>query len=185
MPRPFKMLFFFLAGSIAFAATYDYRILSTFRAPTMEKEMNEAAEQGFVFADVMSGETPSRRDEVVVVMQKDTSAPSAQKRVYKLLTTARASTMEKEMQLLGENGFEYKAQTEFKASTAGREIAVIMERDRSIPVRKIEYKVLATVRMSTMEKELREAGDSGFRLAAMTSARGFFSADEICILRKD
>lgn len=180
-----RLVLFLCLNSIGFAATYDYRILSTFRSSTLEKEMNEAAEAGFVFADVTSGENSTPRDQVVVVMQKDLADPSPQKRAYKLLATARASTLEKEMQLLGESGFEYRGQTVFKSSTAGREIAVIMERDLLAPVRKIEYKMLATARMSTMEKELKEAGDAGFRLAVISSARGFFGADEICILRKD
>jgi hypothetical protein len=181
----FQMLLFCSFSLTGFAAAYEYKILSTFRASTMEKQMNEAAEAGFVFGDVMHGETPARQDEVVVVMQKDSSTALAGKRVYKVLATTRTSTMEKEIQRLGEDGFQYKAQTEFMASTAGREIALIMERDMSAPMRKIEYKMLATVRMSTMEKELREAGAVGFHLAAMTAAKGFFGAEEICILRKD
>ena len=147
--------------------------------------MNEAAEAGFVFADVMNGEPLARQDEVVLVMQKETSAPSAQRRTYKVLATTRTSTMEKEIQRLGEDGFEYKAQTEFKASTIGREISLIMERDLSAPARKIEYKLLSTSRLSTMEKELKNAGGAGFHLAAMSAAKGFFGPEKICILRKD
>jgi len=118
-------------------------------------------------------------------MQRDTTAASTPKRTYKVLATGRTSTMEKEMQQLGEDGFEYKAQTEFKASSIGRELSVIMERDLTAPSRKIEYRLLSTARKSTMQKELNQAGDAGFRLAGVTSAKAFIGEQEICILRKD
>lgn len=167
------------------SATYDYRVLATTRTSTMEKEMNEAADGGFVFADVMGGETAMGGKEVVVVMLKDPAAPT-QKRVYKLLATSRTSTMQKEMQQLGDAGFEYRGQTVFQSAIGGREVAVIMERDPSADAKKIEYRLLATSRTSTMQKELREAGAAGYRLVGMTVAKTAFAGSElICILKKD
>ncbi len=147
--------------------------------------MNEAADIGFVFADVMGGETAMGGKEVVVVMLKDPTAP-VQKRAYKLLATSRTSTMQKEMQQLGDEGFEYRGQTVFQSGIAGREVAVIMERDASAAARKIEYRLLATSRTSTMQKELRETGDAGYRLLGMTVAKTSFAGSElVCILKKD
>jgi hypothetical protein len=172
-----------VSGSILFAASYDYRVLATTRTSTMEKEMNEAADAGFIFAGVMGGETAFGGKEVVVVMLKDPAA-APEKRAYKLLATSRTSTMQKEMQQLGDEGFDYKGQTVFQSGIAGREVAVIMERSAS--GKRIEYRLLATSRTSTMQKELREAGDAGFRVIGITVAKTAFAGSElVSIMRKD
>lgn len=59
-----------------------------------------------------------------------------------------------------------------------------MERDRAKPPRKITYRLLATTKTSTMQKELREAGEGGFRAVGMTVAKSAFGgAEVISILR--
>jgi hypothetical protein len=186
MRMPFLVVPLLLVAAVALPGeTYDYRVLATTRTSTMEKEMNEAADAGFVFADVMGGQTAVGGKEVVVVMIK-TSAGPAQKRAYKLLATSKTSTMQKEMQQLGDEGYAYLGQTVFQGTIAGSEVAVIMERDASAPAKRIEYKLLATSRTSTMQKELREVGDAGFRLLGITVAKTAFGGSElVCILRKD
>jgi hypothetical protein len=165
------------------SATFDHRVLATTRTSTMEKEMNQAADAGYVFADVMGGETAMGGKEVVVVMVK--SSEDHAKRTYKLLATSRTSTMQKELQQLGEEGFVYQGQTVFQSALGGREVVIIMERDLSRPAHKIDYRLLATSRTSTMAKELREAGDAGYRLLGMTVAKTSFAGSEIvCIMRK-
>src|SRR6185295_13071566 len=91
--------------------TFDYRVLATTKTSTMEKEMNDAAGTGFVFSAVMGGDTAAGGKEVVVVMSKGSSAGDAATRNYRLLATSKTSTMQKEMQALGDEGFEYKGQT--------------------------------------------------------------------------
>jgi hypothetical protein len=117
---------------------------------------------------------------------KDTAAADGAKKIYKLLATSKTSTMQKEMQQLGDEGFEYKGQTVFQSAMGGREVVVIMERDSSGAGKKIDYRLVATSRTSTMQKELREAGDAGYRLLGMTVAKtAFAGAEMVCILRKD
>lgn len=165
---------------------YDYRVLATTKTSTMEKEMNEAAEAGFVFAAVMGGETAVGGNEVVAVMIKDPSRQTEQRRIYKLLATTRTGTMQKEMQQLGEEGFEYRGQTVFKSTFGGQEVSVIMERDTAQSAKRMQYRLLATSRTSTMQKELREAGDSGFRLVGMTVAKTAMGGSElVSILQKE
>jgi opacity protein-like surface antigen len=175
-----------LAGLPLPAADYDYRVLATTRTSTMEKEMNEAADAGYVFADVMGGETAVGGKEVVVVMQKDTAAAEQQKRAYRLLATSKTSTMQKELQQLGDEGFDYRGQTVFQSGIAGHEVAVIMERDAKVAAHRIEFRLLATSRTSTLQKELKEAGAAGFHLMGMTvSKTAFGGAELVCILKKD
>ncbi len=167
------------------AATYDYRILATNRTSTMEKEMNEAAEAGYVLAGVMGGETAFGGKEVVVVMIKG-SDDTGGKRTYRLLAASRTSTMQKEMQQLGDEGFEYKGQTVFQSTFGGKEVSVIMERGAAAGDKPITYKLLATSRTSTMQKELKEAGEAGYRLLGMTVGSTAMGGSElVCILKKD
>jgi hypothetical protein len=55
-------------GSVAAQNRIEYRVLSTTRTSTMQKEMQEAADAGFRFADVMGGSTAMGGSEVVVIM---------------------------------------------------------------------------------------------------------------------
>lgn len=165
---------------------FDYRVLATNRTSTAEKEMNEAADAGYVFAAVMGGETGFGGNEVVVVMMKDPSASEGQRRAYKLLATSRTSTMQKEMQQLGDEGFDYRGQTVFSSTFGGKEVVVIMERVPGPSANRYEFKLLATSRTSTMQKELREAGDAGYRLVGMTVGKTSIGGSElVSILRKE
>jgi hypothetical protein len=152
----------------------------------MEKEMNGAADAGFVFAATMGGETAFGGNEAVVVMIKDLSKSTEKRRIYKLLATSKTSTMQKEMQQLADEGFEYRAQTVFTSAFGGREVCVVMERDTSQAAKRLQYKLLATNKTSTMQKELREAGDAGFHLVGMTMANtSFGGAELVSILQKE
>jgi len=175
-----------LLASVSAAASYDYRVLATTRTSTMEKEMNEAADAGYVFAAVMGGDTAVGGKEVVVVMMKSPEDAKPERRAYKLLATSRTSTMQKEMQQLGDEGYEYKGQTVFESTFGGKEVSVIMERNGANSGKQIAYRLLATSRTSTMQKELKEAGDAGFRLLGMTVAKTALGGSElVSILRKD
>jgi hypothetical protein len=158
---------------------YGYRVLATNKTSTMEKEMNEASAAGFVFSATMGGETAFGGDEAVVVMSKKADKSLEQKRSYKLLATSKTSTMQKEMQQMADDGYKYRGQTVFKTTFGGQEVCVIMERNEIEASRKLEYKLLATSRTSTMQKELQQAGDAGFNLVGMTVAKTAFGGSEL------
>jgi hypothetical protein len=178
---------FLLAASAQEAARYDYRVVATNNTSTAEKEMNQAAQEGFSFASVMGGETGFGGNEAVVIMMKSAiSAPEPQKRTYRLLATSRTSTMQKEMQQLADEGFDYKGQTVFSSTFGGKEVVVIMERVPSQAAARREFRLLATTRTSTMEKELKDAGDAGFQLVGMTVAKTALGGTElVSIMRKE
>ena len=166
------------------SAGYDYRVLATNRTSTMEKEMNEAADAGYVFRGVMGGETAMGGKEVVMVMAKDPiSTPGRRK--YKLLATSRTSTMQKEIQQAGDEGFEYLGQTVFESTFGGKEVSVILERNSELAAKRYQYRLLATSRTSTMQKELQAAGEAGFAFLGMTvSKTSMGGAEIVCFLRK-
>lgn len=162
----------------------EFKVLATSKTSTMEKEMNEMAGSGFSFAAVMGGETAFGGKEVVVVMEK--SMARGGQKTYKLLAANKTSTLEKEMQAMGAEGFEYKGQTVFESAFGGREVALIMERDQAAPAKRNIYKLLATSKTSTMQKELSEVGQSGFHLLGMTVSKTAFGGSEVvCILRQN
>src|SRR3989442_13753405 len=164
---------------------YKYRVLATKKTSTMDKELNETAEEGFKFEGVMGGQTALGGSEVVVVMSRDTSLERKGTYEYRLLATNKTSTMQKELQQAANVGFEYLGQTVFETSFGGKEVVVIMERDREAKIVPHEYKLLATSKTSTMQKELMQAGEDGYSFVGMTVAQTAFGGQElVVILRK-
>ena len=82
---------------------------------------------------------------------------------YKLLATNRTGTMQKEMAEAAAAGFVYRGQTVTESLFGGREVIVIMERSHGATAAVAEYKLLATSKTSTMQKELSEVAEAGYR----------------------
>jgi hypothetical protein len=176
-----------LACSIAFAQdSIEYRLLATTKTSTTQKEMNEAADAGFRFGAVMGGETSFGGSEVVTIMWKGKESEKG-RFAYKLLATNKTSTMQKEMQEAGDQGYEYKGQTVFKSTFGGKEVVVILELDRNVKDRKrYEYRLLATKKTSTTQKELMEAGAAGYEFVGVTVADTAIGGNEIVsIVRRE
>jgi len=167
------------------ARRVEYRLLATNKTSTMQKEMNQAADAGFRFSGVMGGETSFGGSEAVVIMHRDPANESRERFQYKLLATNKTSTMQKELQEAGDLGFEYKGQTVFSSTFGGKEVVVILEKDRESAATQWEYKLLATSRTSTMQKELSEAGAQGFAFVGVTVAETALGGKEVVsILRR-
>ena len=160
----------FATGSVAQSrdSAVEYRVLATNRTSTMEKELNEAADAGFRFRTVMGGETAFGGGQVVIVMSRDAEK---QRYAYRLLATARTSTMEKEIQQAAEAGYHYRGQTVFDTAFGGNEVVAILERDEQAPREAFDYRLVATSRTSTLEKELAEVGAAGYEVVGMTVSK--------------
>lgn len=89
---------------------------------------------------------------------------------YLLLATERTSTMQKELDLAAARGYRI-----VNGSPLGSEIAVVLEL-RSEPSEGFRYLLLATNRLATMEKELNQAGQQGFKV----TPQAIFSEDCGC-----
>ncbi|MCU0227456.1 MAG: hypothetical protein MUF01_07430 [Bryobacterales bacterium] len=174
-------LFAFLLATVAALPAqgqkFEYRLLATTKTSTMEREMNEAAAAGFVFAATMGGETAFGGNETVVVMMKDPTKESGRR--YRLLATNKTSTMQKELNQVGAEGFRYCGQTVFNSTFGGREVAVILELDKAAPPLRYHYQLQATSKTSTMEKELNTVGKDGFGLVGLTVAQTAFGGNEL------
>lgn len=186
-----RVLFLMLVlSAVAFAQgnpsqAIEYKLLATNKTSTMQKEMNQAADAGFRFGGVMGGDTSFGGKETVVVMMRDPRLANAARLKYRLLATNKTSTMQKEIQEAGDEGYEYKGQTVFDSTFGGKEVVVILERDPDEKVEAWEYKLLATKKTGTMQKELSDAGAQGFEFVGVTVADTAFAGNEVvCILRR-
>ena len=169
-----------LAGTIppmhAQEPAVGYRVLSTSKTSTMQKEMQEAAQAGFRFAGVIGGETAMGGSEVLVIMERGADRMAYE---YRLLATSKTSTMQKELQEAGALGFSYRGQTQFKSAFGGREVVVMLERSTNGDRRGYEYLLLATSKTSTMQKEMTEAAERGFAFVGLTVGKTAMGGDEV------
>jgi len=171
-----------LSAVQAAAPPLEYRVLATSKTSTMEKELNEAAEAGFRFRAVMGGETAFGGSEVVVVMVR--TADEKRRYAYKLLATAKTSTMQKELQEAADAGFEYVGQTVFETAFGGDEVVVILERDKDTDARRFDYRLVATSKTATLQKELLEAGAAGYDLVGMTVSKTAWGGKELVAITR-
>ena len=152
----------------------------------MEKELNAAGLEGFRFEGIMGGNTEWGGSEAVAVVSRERGVEKRANFEYKLMATSETSTMQKEMQQAADQGFGYRGQTVFDTAFGGKEVVVIMERDRDAKPERYEYKMLATSKTSTLQKELIEAGETGFQFVGMTVAQTAFGGKElVTILRRN
>jgi len=162
---------------------YEYNLLATNRTSTMEKEMNEAAGAGYKFVEVISGETFFGGAEALVVMVRRKDDDHKARYEYKLLATTKTGTMQKELQEAGDAGFEHRGQSVFK-KTFGKEVMVILERDRDAKPQLWEFKLLATKKTATMQKEIMEAAAAGYQFVGFSTGSTFFGGNEVVTIMR-
>lgn len=164
------------------AVGVEHRVLATNKTSTMEKEMNEAAEAGFRFKAVMGGDTAIGGSEVVAVLAKRGEARG--RYAYKLLATSRTSTMEKELQAAADLGYEYVGQSVFKSMFGGDEVVCILERDKDNTGGRSQYRLLATTKTSTLQKELVDIGAAGYEVLGMTVGKTALGGKEVVAIAR-
>lgn len=178
----FTVLLCVLAGTEAAEAQHTYKVLATARTSTMQSEMEQAGQAGYRFVAVMGGSTAVGGREVVVLMEKtdgDTTTYS-----YRLLATSKTSTLQKELQEAGDAGYGIVGQTVFESTFGGRETAAIVERRAGEEVVKYEYRLVATARTSTLERELRDLAELGFQALDLTVGQTAFGGSEVVVITR-
>lgn len=163
---------------------YEYQLLATSKTSTMQKEMSTLAEAGYRFEAVMGGETAFGGKEAVVIMGRPKSGLIKQRYKYLLLATRKTGTMQKELQAAGDEGFEFKGQTVFETAFGGKEVVVILERDSQAKTDRWEYKLLATKRTGTMQKELSEMAEQGYEFVGVTVGETSFGGNEVVTITR-
>lgn len=82
---------------------------------------------------------------------------------YKLLATTRTGTMQKELDQTAAQGYRILV----GSPTSNAEMALFLSREATVEA-PFKYKLLATTRTGTMQKELNKAAVGGFRLLSRT-----------------
>ncbi len=161
-------------------ARSEYLFLNTKKESTLEKEMDGAASQGYVPVGFTRSEDRSVKQqmfgimagsnlELTMILGRNRETPAAQMgREYKVLTTLKRGTMEKEMNQAAKEGYEF-----YYAAPGS---VTIMVRDPKIKTAQYEYKILGTNRVNTMEKEMNEMSATGFAYRATSTGGGGLAA---------
>jgi len=104
---------------------------------------------------------------------------------HRVLATSRTATMEREMNEAAEAGFRYSAVMGGETAVGGNEVVTVMSRPSGGQSERYEYRLLATSRTSTMQREMREAAERGFEYRGQTVFQSAFGGREVvCILER-
>ena len=157
--------------------TSEYLLLATNLTGTLQRELREALEQGYEVVGMVRGdESIGISGEHMVVLKKDTqssgdSSTQAPEQAmpgpsedYRLLATEKTSTMQKELDKAAAEGYRLLA----GSPTSSSEIMMLVGKTTH-PPKTFEYKLLATNRPSTLQKELNNTANKGFRLIPQTA----------------
>ena len=106
------------------------------------------------------------------------SAPAFAQVDYKVLATAKTSTMEKEMNEAGAAGYKFVDVMGGETAIGGKEVVVLMQKGGDVTGR-FRYKLLATSRTGTMQKEMSEAALDGFDYVGQTVFESLFGGEEV------
>lgn len=107
---------------------YEYILLATNRTSTMQKELQAAAERGFEYRGQTVFETMFGGEEVVCVLERNIDRRNASNGIYRLLATTRTSTLQKELQQAGLDGYQVLGMTIGKTAVGGNELVAILRR---------------------------------------------------------
>ena len=102
---------------------------------------------------------------------------------YLVLSTKRIQTMEKELDEAAAKGFRVL----YGAPTEQWDMAILLKRVQESEQAPYGYKVLATSRNKTMQKELNEVAKQGYRLLPRTIIfkQGFFTAEMVMLMERE
>ena len=93
----------------------------------MQKEMQEVGRDGYLYRGQTVYSSMFGGDEVVVIMERDEVGPPRQYD-YQLLATSRTSTLETELNKVGQDGFRLVGITVAATVFGGDEVVVLTER---------------------------------------------------------
>jgi len=106
---------------------YEYKLLATSKTSTMQNELQEAAAAGFILKGQTVFKSTFGGKEVVTIMERNKDNPAPQFE-YRLLSTNRTSTMEKELREASAAGFKFEGMSVAGTLIGGSEIVIIVKR---------------------------------------------------------
>ena len=157
------------------AARYEYKLLTTRRVSTLEKELETAAAEGYEVRGIMSAGKPVIGSEMVLVLERPVGDKN-QRYQYRILseTLGQGNKFKDSLQKAISEGYRpvkviRNVDVGFGAffGAGGSPFLMILSRkagDQGESADDPEYKILETVRISTLQKEIDQAAKEGYRL---------------------
>jgi hypothetical protein len=109
---------------------FQYRLLATNKTSTMKRELQDAADAGYVYLGQTVFESLFGGREVVCILEREAGKRGDSGYDYELLATSRTSTMEKELLKMGSEGYELVGMTVGQTAIGGNELVTILRRKR-------------------------------------------------------
>jgi len=94
----------------------------------MQKELQDAANQGYEYVAQTVYETAFGGKEVVIILEKNPARPSRQAS-YRLFATSKTSTMQNELREAGKQGYSLLGLTVGKTAFGGDEVVAVLGKD--------------------------------------------------------
>ena len=158
------------------AAGQPFRLLNALKS-TLERDLNEAAAQGYVFTAMMDGKKAAK-DKIVVVMSRRPASEERPAR-YKVLAAEETSTLRRQLEAMGAFGFRYRARSTAGTSSGGLEAVVILERDAADRDAQYDYRLVAAAPASNMQSALSELTSMGFEVKGLLVSKTALGTNQV------
>lgn len=113
----------------------------------------------------------------------ETGVEPGQRFEYQVLATSKTTTMQKEMNEAARAGFRFEGVMGGETAFGGSEVVVVMGKDTGREDSgRYEYRLLATSKTSTMQKELQEAAEAGFDYRGQSVFETTFGGSEVVVI---
>jgi hypothetical protein len=119
---------------------------------------------------------------LIAPLANPVSAQEVTPKEYRVLATSRTGTMEKELSAAASAGFQFDAVMGGETAVGGNETVIVMSRRPDATAPRFQYRLLATNRTGTMQKELQEAADAGFEYRGQTVFNTAFGGREVIVI---
>jgi hypothetical protein len=117
-----------MTGGAESKALFEYKLLATSKTSTMQKELQEAGDAGFEYKSQTVFDSTFGGDEVVVILERDRTVGKPTRYEYRLLSTKKTSTMQKELNEALGAGYEFVGMTVAETMVGGDEVVCILRR---------------------------------------------------------
>src|SRR5215470_8171202 len=140
----------------------EFRAISTKQLATFEKELSELAGQGFRLERLLESFTIFYQAALLSRLQTEGGAAKYE---YKLLTTRRVTTLEKELEAAAAEGYEVRGIMSAGKPYVGSEMVLVLERPVGDKNQRFDYRILSETggKESKFKDNLQKAVSEGYR----------------------
>ena len=107
---------------------YEYQLLATSRTSTLQKELQQASDGGWVAVGQTVFESLFGGQETAAILERNSEQPSNLRYEFRLVATSKTSTLARELQQLADQGFRAVGMTVGKTALGGSELVVVTRR---------------------------------------------------------